>query len=477
MFRNIYEKIEPELVKKLSKKNPVLIAFSGGPDSICLYKVISRHVGKKNCHLLYINHQLRKDHLQEEAFIKTFSKSENVPLTIKRIPIKRHAERYKLSIEASGHLCRKAILKHYAKLKNIQTICMGHHQDDHLETRLLRIIKGCANHFGNLTFQEKQPPNTLLRPLINIEKKEILNYLNKENISYYTDSSNSKDTYDRNKLRLNVIPTLKKINPAILKTLKNIEELVHDQYNYIDQSLKEALEQIHISNQTLRIKIRHFDPLSSLQQKRLLYLCYEKLKKNTYTHTKGLKETLPKLSKSHLENLESFLKKRNNSKQLTLPKGLRAYYENKTLLLTTNTKRDTPYKHPLKTESGVFLIPNHPLHITWKLRKTKTIAKERLKYKKTHLLNLKKLQAKDLYIRSPQQKDTFHAFGKKEKKTLNSFFKKKQIPLSQQKWQPLLCHNNEILCVIGIEIAEPYKIVNLQENALLLRVNHEKNLP
>ena len=116
----------------LFKRNEkIIISFSGGPDSVALVKILLM-LGFKHIHLVYFNHNIRHPNTikKEIKFIETFANSNNLSLTTKKLPVKFCAKKYKTTIEAAGHLLRKELLYHFAKLKKFNVICTGHHHND-----------------------------------------------------------------------------------------------------------------------------------------------------------------------------------------------------------------------------------------------------------------------------------------------------------------------------------------------------------
>lgn len=260
----------------------ILVAFSGGPDSTALLHLLirTREKWKGELVVVHVNHSLRQNASDDEAFCRQFCEGYNIPFITRKVNVLRHSKLQKLSIEmAARELRYKALFEVFEKEK-CDAVALGHHRDDQVETVLGNIVRGTG--LRGLTGMHFQKENKI-RPLLDFQQVEILEYLGAENISYRVDESNFETAYKRNKLRHNLLPLLQqKYNPQIADALIKLSRLSHDAEEYIVTQAKEALDIIIIEKTHTKIvldidSLRHY---FVVLQKYILRLVIEVLTKN-----------------------------------------------------------------------------------------------------------------------------------------------------------------------------------------------------
>lgn len=209
---------------KLWKQNDkILVAISGGPDSICLLHLLSRIPPKKNISLLavHINYRLRgKESESDEILTRSFCKRLNIPLiTYKpRLPQKK-----------SENILRDVRYKRFEELRkrlHYTSIAVGHQKNDQAETLLLHLFRGCGVN-GMQGMSPKQ--GHIIRPLLSLSRNEILNYLQENSLPFREDSSNKDLVYTRNIIRHKILPLIERaIQPDIIHRLSQSAEIFSD---------------------------------------------------------------------------------------------------------------------------------------------------------------------------------------------------------------------------------------------------------
>lgn len=248
------------LNENISANSAVVIACSGGPDSMCLLSLACELRKEKNITIIcaHVNHHLRDESSDELAFVKKYCEENNILFAYLDLV---QFEREKFS-EQKGHKLRYEFFTRVAKDNNAKYICTAHHGDDLIETILMRITRG-STLSGYSGFSEliTKDDITFLRPLIYVTKKDIETYNEEHNIPYVIDKSNYSPDYTRNRYRQKVLPFLKEETPNIhLKYLKFNQEL-NDAYDFI-QNYVDKLNVINnnsinitkLENETLYIK-------------------------------------------------------------------------------------------------------------------------------------------------------------------------------------------------------------------------------
>ncbi len=242
MNKQEIKKLEKEIKEILNNhfksiKTPIVIAgISGGTDSIFLLHFLKQTNAK--IIIAHINHKLRGENSDlDEKFVKNIS--ENLIFHSKKINIKEISKKKKTGIEETARKIRYKFFQDLAKKYKANYIITAHHADDNIETILLNLTRGTGiqgiqgiqekGEILNLKSNNKENKFIFLRPLLQFSKKEILEYLKHKKIKYKEDKTNKDTTYNRNFIRHEIIPKLKKINPSLIETFaknqKNIKEI------------------------------------------------------------------------------------------------------------------------------------------------------------------------------------------------------------------------------------------------------------
>lgn len=229
--------------KLLQQREPVLLAVSGGVDSVVLCRLFSQATfpfGIAHC-----NFQLRGSDAQEdEQFVKVLAATCGAPFYYTRFETKNYAAEKGISIEMAARDLRYAWLEQMRKANNFHKIATAHHRDDNVETVLLNLVKGTgiSGLHGILPQRDK-----IIRPLLQFGKEEILSFAQSEKLAFRVDHTNFESVYQRNLLRNEVIPKLQQLNPAFLETFAgNIEKFKDAEALYktgLNNIRKKLLEQ------------------------------------------------------------------------------------------------------------------------------------------------------------------------------------------------------------------------------------------
>ncbi len=214
----------------LSSGDKVLVALSGGPDSIFLLHFLNKFKKKFKVEIgaVHINHKLRgRDSERDEFFCKAVCDELSIPFYLLRKDIKSFAKKTKTSLEVAGRKIRYEFFEKISKSNNYDKIVTAHNADDNAETVLLNLIKGTGvKGIAGIPVRR----NHIVRPILCLTKKEILDYLDKNKFEYRVDESNLSNDFERNFLRNEVIPQIQKnVNPAFsssaLNTSLNLQRL------------------------------------------------------------------------------------------------------------------------------------------------------------------------------------------------------------------------------------------------------------
>ncbi|MCX5694482.1 MAG: tRNA lysidine(34) synthetase TilS [Candidatus Omnitrophica bacterium] len=292
----------------IQRGDKVLIAVSGGPDSLTLLLKLSGLKSKLGLtlHIVHLDHGFRNDSKLDALFVKDLGQKLNIPVTIKRLPLQK--TKIKGSLEEFFREERLKFFIQTAKKVKANKIALGHNLDDQAETVLMRLLRGTGlSGLSGISPKRNIHGAIFIRPLLETTRNQIDQFLKKRKINPRIDSTNQEDIFLRNKIRHYLIPLLKeKYNPNILKVLANLAESVSYDYEYLDQVAKRSLK-----SNPLRINIKKITKLHPS----ILRL---KLRQSIAFIQKGMR----RITFQHIKELEDLIFNRPVGSIVNLPKGV-----------------------------------------------------------------------------------------------------------------------------------------------------------
>lgn len=217
-----------------------LVALSGGADSVCLLLAMKR-LGYR-VEAIHCNFHLRgAESDRDEEFCKQLCEREQIPFHTVHFDTKTYAELHKVSIEMAARELRYGYFEQLRKAIDAEAILVAHHKNDAVETLLMNLIRGTGIH----GLQGIKPRNgRIIRPLLCVSRKEIVEWLQEIGQDYVTDSTNLEDDVTRNKLRLNIIPLLEQINPAASENIAQTALRMVEAGKVFDTAMNEAVSDV-----------------------------------------------------------------------------------------------------------------------------------------------------------------------------------------------------------------------------------------
>ena len=417
--RKVRQFIERE--ELLEKGNKTLVALSGGADSVALLRVLLQ-LGYP-CEAAHCNFHLRgEESNRDEAFVRTLCEELQVALHVQHFDTQATAESKGISIEMAARELRYDWFEELRQATVCHAIAVAHHQDDSVETFLLNLIRGT----GIKGLQGIRPKNgAIVRPLLCVNRQEILDYLQHLGQAYVTDSTNLQTDYTRNKIRLELLPLLSSINPSIneglLQTASHLNEVLHI-YN---KSIADGLARVK-DNQGINIDLLLQEPSPQC----LLYEAVAPLGFNA-SQVNDMMEAL------HGQSGKVF-----ESKDWRIVKD-------RTHLLIEEMKVPTP---PVLEQEE---LPYTPYFIIPKDKNTACLDADKLKG--------------ELHVRLCQPGDWFIPFGMKGKKLVSDFLTDQKKSVSEKAQQHVLCSGNEVVWVIGGRIDNRFRVDEDTKRVVIVR--------
>ncbi|WP_045214918.1 tRNA lysidine(34) synthetase TilS [Desulfonatronovibrio magnus] len=208
------------------KESRVLIALSGGPDSVALLKVLFylRIRNNLDIHAAHLNHMLRPEADQEEDFVSNCCREHDILLVRAREDVQAFAAGNRMGIEEAARFIRYEFLAQEASRLDADFIMTGHHLNDLAEDQLLRLGRG-TGWPGLAGMKAYDPSRRLMRILLRTPKQDILDFLKAVRQNYITDYSNDDTSFSRNRVRHNIVPEMEQINPGYLDAVESMWQL------------------------------------------------------------------------------------------------------------------------------------------------------------------------------------------------------------------------------------------------------------
>ncbi|MCD8453337.1 tRNA lysidine(34) synthetase TilS [Tenacibaculum finnmarkense] len=400
------------------KDKKLLIAISGGVDSVVLTHLL--HQLKYDISLAHCNFQLRSDQSDlDEKSVKNLGKELEIPVFSTRFETSKYANQNKLSTQLAARKLRYNWFDELLKKHDFDYVLTGHHADDNLETVLINLTRGTG--LDGLT-GIPAINGTIVRPLLIFSREKIENFALENNIKWREDASNAETKYLRNKIRHQVIPILKELNPSLLKAhLKTTDFLKQSQQIITDKVDEIALKTLIKEDNILKINISEVLKLSNPKA----YL-YQLLKAYKFTEWDDVYQLI---------YAQSGKKISSNSHTLL---------KNRDFLLLQNIHKN----EILKKEQ--FSIDKENNKITNPINLQLTQVREKTSFDKNTIFVDKILLNYPLTIRRWETGDYFYPTGMLGKKKVSKYFKDEKLSLFDKKNIWLLCTNdNKIIWIIG----------------------------
>lgn len=218
-------------------QDKVLVALSGGADSVALLRILLS-LGY-TCECAHCNFHLRGlESDRDESFVRQLCEEHSIPLHVTHFDTSAYAKEHHLSIEMAARELRYEWFEQIRKKIGASVIAVAHHRDDSVETFLLNLMRGAGiNGLKGIPVKN----GYITRPLLSVSREGILDYLQAINQGYVTDSTNLEDEYMRNKIRLNILPLMKEVNPSVMETIQETTFRLSEVANIYQQDRMEAI--------------------------------------------------------------------------------------------------------------------------------------------------------------------------------------------------------------------------------------------
>jgi tRNA(Ile)-lysidine synthase len=418
----------------------VVVAVSGGPDSVCLLSVLAGLAGDRGLrlHIAHLDHCFRGAESAAEArFVENLSRSLGIAATIGQIDVPRYCAERGLAAPAGAREVRYQFLDQIADSVKADRIALGHTANDQAETVMLRLIRGA----GLAGLSGIRPARgRIIRPLIDVTRAEVLAYLREQGLDFVTDPSNEKPVCARNRLRREVLPVLERFNPRIVSTLAGQAQLFRDEDQALEAGLADLFPRtVREAGNGLQIDRTAFFTMPDALQKRLLRKAAEGA---------GLAGTA--LSAVQTDEAVAFMRTTRSGRRLDLPGGLVLEREYGWFVLQ---RRNTvsPVDLPLAL-SGTTEVPALGVAVEMTVAGPSAGTPQEGNYLWQAVFDYDNITL-PLRVRNRRPGDAFQPAGMGGRsKKLQDYFVDCKVPRMQRDLVPILASGKDIVWVVGHRI-------------------------
>lgn len=437
----------------INKNDSIIVGFSGGPDSVFLLYLLNEIKEEYDLKIIavHLNHMIRDNSAKkDEEFSKMFARNLGVDFVSYKRNIPKYAKNNNLSTEDAGRRIRYEIFnKEASKLGGASKIAVGHHKDDLVETVFMNFIRGAGSN-GLVGIKEKV--GNIIRPLLNLEKNEIINFLKENQVPYVEDKSNFQNDYRRNKIRNELIPYIKdNFNPNIVDGIVNMSSIIKEEQKFIEDYTSN-LNFIKEKNDEIIVDSNILSNEHKAVQRLMIIKAYEILN--------GSRKDLS------YENIESILELLKKDSASFIIKDYKIYIYNKKLYFTKIKKKsifeESIFNIGDTIEFNNYKIKSEIVDNSRDLEKNRNIA-----YFNMDILD------DEIKIRTRKSGDLIKLEGF-TKKTKDIFIDRK-IDKNKRDEIPNLIFKENILWLMGIRRSSLYKITDSMKKIIKISLERADN--
>lgn len=430
----------------------IIIGLSGGADSITLANFLSEHFSRERILCVHVNHGLRdKEAERDEKFVCDWCGRRNLKLKVFHEDIAAAAKENGEGLEECGRRIRYSLFEREADDEN-DRIATAHTLSDSCETILLHMVQGAGSRgmVGILPVRGK-----IIRPLISITRQQVEEYCSEHSLNYVTDSTNFDIAYARNRIRREIVPQLKALNPSVERSFERLSQNIARDNNELEKQAEEALKKSLTSSPHVLLE----EQLKKTPSAVLMRTLQRFFKQN------GCK----RLQENHLLQAEKCVK--NGKGSVSLPgKVSFLVSQNEARLVKRTIKqpfcKEVTLPRTLTDDGRTFIIesyPNNPL-------------KNHQNFHKLLFNNLVDYDTikSNLYLRNRREGDFFIPAGRNVTKSLKKLFNEAKIPVSKRESLLILESEGEIVWIEQFGVSENNRVKEETCNVVQIKIQSDE---
>ncbi|CEI74229.1 MULTISPECIES: tRNA lysidine(34) synthetase TilS [Romboutsia] len=453
----IFEKVLSTINKYnlIENGDKIVLGLSGGPDSVCLLHILYRLKEKLDIEVYaaHLNHQIRGIEAQKDAlYITQLCENLGVTSFVKSIDVPKYCKENGLSVEEGARKLRYEMFEEIKQKTKSNKIAIGHNLNDQAETILMRIMRGTG--LQGLRGIEYIRDNNIIRPILDIDRKDIEAYCEEYELNPRIDHTNLETIYTRNKIRLELIPYMKdNFNPNVIESIVRMSNSLKTDSDYIQEESEIKFKEVsNLQEDACEIDIQKYSKLHDAIKVRVL--------------RKGIKHILGDtnfVDQKHIEDIMQLEDNKKIDKMITLPRGIFAYRRKNTILLINKEIVNETIEFCYNLPSNGF-IKVKELNL---VLETQTMNIDRYKSmkldKKSKGFDFDKVKG-GIVVRSRKEGDKIKLSAGSKK--IKDLFIDLKIPREERCNVPIIVDEQGILCVGDYKNSENYKIDNSTKEVL-----------
>lgn len=444
----------------IQNNDKILVALSGGPDSVCLLHVL--HSLKIELNLTigvaHINHMLRGDEsIGDESYVKKLCENLSIPCYIERIDIDVVSKELGISHEMAGRDERYKFFQSISNKYGYNKVAIAHNVNDQAETVIMRMMRGTGLE-GLGGIRAKRDKN-IIRPILSLSRDEIETYCDEKELEPRIDKTNLENVYSRNKVRLDILPYMKEhFNSDIIQTLNRMAGVLQKDDEYISQQCNKSFEEYcKIESKCLIIDKKIFELHDAVVTRVIKKALIDYSGKYTNFEMK------------HIYDVIDLVKKGTN-KRIDLPNDIIAeniyddihlkYRENK-----IEKKNDEIFISKEELANNTFSFMNYIVNIEVINKKNNIEFSNNDLIKHFDYDNI----VDGIIIRTRKDGDKIRPLGMKGNKKLKDIFINSKVPKDDRDIVPITCFDNSIAWIVGYKVSEDYKVTEKTKKIIKIR--------
>lgn len=396
----------------------VVVAVSGGPDSMALLHILTRIKQAIDINIVcaHVNHNVRKESDSELLFVEKFCMQHSVIF-----------ESMKIEDYGDDNFHNEARTKRYNYFQSIvekynaRYLFTAHHGDDLIETILMRIVRGSTlKGYSGFAEYVKMPNYIVVRPLIRVTKDEIIKYDKQHKINYVLDSSNQKDVYTRNRFRKYIVPAFKKEDPNVHSKFYKFSRTLLEYNDYIDKQVSKKIKKIYIQGMldiTLFLKEDH------IIQNKIIYYILEHI----------YQDDLILITDHHVDLIYNMITSKKANATIYLPNGVKAIKTYSSLIFAFDDLKQNDYEIEI---CDYVNLPNG--------KNIEKVAKSSITDNNVCFLSSSEIKL-PLHVRNRKNGDKMHVKGMLGSKKINDIFIDSKISTKDRDLWPIVIDSNGVI--------------------------------
>ncbi len=457
---------------KLDKARPVLAGVSGGPDSFCLLDILYK--AGYQVVVAHFNHQLRPEADMEAGSVSARAGSLCLPYVTDSADVHAYADTHGLSLEEAARSLRYQFLFAAARQYAAQAVVVGHTADDQVETILMHLLRGAGlsglkgmEYRTLLPVFDQQIP--IVRPLLSLWRADTESYCRELTLEPHYDSSNTDQTFFRNRLRHSLLPELEKYNPHFKESILHTAQALQGDYQVLQEVMEDSWKSVVV--ETGKDWVAFDQPglarLTTGMRRNLIRRAAESLRPDDRD-----------FGFAALERAATFVKV-PSGKQIDFVNGLCLFSENGKIILAAYEAAGLIKQWPQVNQASVIHSGQLELGNGWMLSaEYRPLAADNWSHNTDNWsawLDAGRLPAANLVIRPRGAGDVFSPLGMGGQTVkVQDFYTNVKMPRRARMHWPLVCAGDQILWVTGYRIGHPFRITEGTKHILHLEI---KRLP